>query len=47
MTTLEITNENQHLLRSEYQARTEKELPVLVRWFPVRLPLCFEALSHR
>jgi len=31
---LEITSENEHLLRSGYEARTEQELPVLVRWFP-------------
>jgi hypothetical protein len=30
---LEITNENQHLLKTGYEARTEKELPVLVRYF--------------
>uniref|UniRef100_A0A0C3SQG0 Uncharacterized protein n=1 Tax=Guillardia theta (strain CCMP2712) TaxID=905079 RepID=A0A0C3SQG0_GUITC len=29
-----ITDDNRHLLRSEYQARTADELPVLVRWFP-------------
>ncbi len=28
-----ITDENRHLLRSEYEARTKDELPVLVRWF--------------
>lgn len=28
-----ITPENQHLLQSGYKARTEKELPVLCRWF--------------
>jgi hypothetical protein len=28
-----ITPENQHLLRSGYEARTADELPVLVRWF--------------
>jgi hypothetical protein len=32
--TLEITKENEHLLQSGYQKRTEKELPVLTRWFP-------------
>eukprot|EP00933_Yihiella_yeosuensis_P028027 TRINITY_DN21830_c1_g5_i1.p1 TRINITY_DN21830_c1_g5~~TRINITY_DN21830_c1_g5_i1.p1 ORF type:complete len:261 (-),score=60.55 TRINITY_DN21830_c1_g5_i1:110-892(-) len=31
---LEITPENEKLLKSEYVARTEKELPVLTRWFP-------------
>lgn len=30
---LEITPENTSVLRSDYQARTEKELPVLCRWF--------------
>jgi hypothetical protein len=30
-----ITDENKNLLLSEYQARTEKELSVLVRWFPL------------
>mmetsp|Transcript_103004 Transcript_103004/g.300519 ORF Transcript_103004/g.300519 Transcript_103004/m.300519 type:complete len:281 (+) Transcript_103004:64-906(+) len=30
---LEITEESSRSLRSEYQARTEKELPVLTRWF--------------
>lgn len=29
--TAAITPENEHLLRSTYEARTEKELPVLVR----------------
>lgn len=33
--TVSITNENQHLLRSAYEARTEKELPVLTRWIPL------------
>ena len=28
-----ITPENQHRLRSAYEARTPAELPVLVRWF--------------
>lgn len=28
-----ITEANRHLLRSAYEARTEDELPVLVRWF--------------
>ena len=28
-----ITAENRHLLRSDYEARTPDELPVLVRWF--------------
>jgi hypothetical protein len=31
---LKITPENEHLLRSEYQARNERELPVLTRYFP-------------
>lgn len=28
-----ITDDNRHLLRSGYEARTTDELPVLVRWF--------------
>lgn len=28
-----ITEDNRHLLRSGYEARTRAELPVLVRWF--------------
>lgn len=28
-----ITEDNRHLLRSGYEARTRDELPVLVRWF--------------
>ena len=28
-----ITEANRHLLRSDYEARTSTELPVLVRWF--------------
>ncbi|MGY0619070.1 DUF3228 family protein [Lysobacter sp. A378] len=28
-----ITDSNRHLLRSDYEARTKDELPVLVRWF--------------
>ncbi|NII12155.1 DUF3228 family protein [Oleiagrimonas sp. C23AA] len=28
-----ITDENRHLLQSAYEARSSKELPVLVRWF--------------
>lgn len=31
--TVPITGENRHLLRSAYEARNKKELPVLVRWF--------------
>lgn len=34
---LKITAQNQHLLRTEYQARNEKELPVLVRYFPMEI----------
>lgn len=34
---LHITEENEHNLRSEYQARNEKELPVLSRYFPKKL----------
>jgi len=32
-TTVPITDDNRHLLRSAYEARTDAELPVLVRWF--------------
>lgn len=28
-----VTDDNRHLLRSAYEARTPAELPVLVRWF--------------
>jgi hypothetical protein len=28
-----ITEDNRHLLRSDYEARSSDELPVLVRWF--------------
>ena len=31
---LPITEENEHLLRCKYEARNEKELPVLTRFFP-------------
>lgn len=31
---LPITAENEHLLRCKYEARNEKELPVLARYFP-------------
>jgi len=31
---VEITPDNEHMLVSAYKARTEKELPVLTRWFP-------------
>lgn len=31
--TMPITDDNRHLLRSAYEARTKAELPVLVRWF--------------
>lgn len=34
---LPITSENEHLLRTEYVARNEKELPVLQRYFPKEL----------
>ena len=30
----EITQNNEHLLRSSFEARTEKELAVLERFFP-------------
>ena len=31
--TVPVTDDNRHLLRSGYEARTREELPVLVRWF--------------
>lgn len=31
--TMRITDENKHLLRSDYLSRTADELPVLTRWF--------------
>src|SRR5690242_17050870 len=31
--TVPVTEENRHLLRSGYEARSREELPVLVRWF--------------
>ena len=31
--TVEITDDNRHQLRSAYEARSDDELPVLVRWF--------------
>ncbi|CAN8071492.1 unnamed protein product [Agarophyton chilense] len=31
---MEITSENEHLLKTAYEARNEKELPVLIRFFP-------------
>ncbi|MFA0923899.1 DUF3228 family protein [Xanthomonas fragariae] len=31
--TAPITDDNRHLLRSGYEARSRQELPVLVRWF--------------
>jgi hypothetical protein len=31
--TIPITDENRHLLRSAYEARSKTELPVLTRWF--------------
>lgn len=34
VSTVEITDHNRHSLQSDYEARTSKELPVLVRWFP-------------
>lgn len=29
-----ITPQNEHLLKTVYEARTEKELPILLRYFP-------------
>ena len=34
LSTLRITPANEGLMRSAYSARTPKELPVLIRWFP-------------
>jgi hypothetical protein len=34
---LPITPDNEGLLRTKYEARNDKELPVLVRWFPKEL----------
>eukprot|EP00429_Kryptoperidinium_foliaceum_P032790 CAMPEP_0176134618 /NCGR_PEP_ID=MMETSP0120_2-20121206/68271_1 /TAXON_ID=160619 /ORGANISM="Kryptoperidinium foliaceum, Strain CCMP 1326" /LENGTH=206 /DNA_ID=CAMNT_0017470275 /DNA_START=121 /DNA_END=741 /DNA_ORIENTATION=+ len=34
---LPLTKENEHLVRTEYQARNEKELPVLQRYMPIDL----------
>src|SRR3546814_2102167 len=31
--TVPVSDDNRHLLRSAYEARTRDELPVLVRWF--------------
>ena len=31
--TIPITDENKHLLRSDYEARNDRELAVLTRWF--------------
>ncbi|WP_347260915.1 DUF3228 family protein [Rudaea sp.] len=31
--TVTVGDDNRHLLRSAYEARTKEELPVLVRWF--------------
>ena len=31
--TVPVTDDNRHLLRSAYEARSRAELPVLVRWF--------------
>lgn len=35
---IRITPENEHLLKSAYEARTADELPVLTRWFEGLLP---------
>jgi len=34
---LTITEDNESCLRSKYESRNEKELPVLIRWFPREL----------
>jgi hypothetical protein len=33
-TSVKITSANEHLLRTRYEARTDGELPVLIRYFP-------------
>jgi Protein of unknown function (DUF3228) len=35
---MEITADNEHLIRTKYVARTDKELPVLTRFFPADHP---------
>ena len=39
-----LPNENEHLLRTKYVARNEKELPVLIRFFPKELILPNQSL---
>ena len=39
MNVLEITKENEHCLRTKYEARNDKELPVLARYFDRELLL--------
>lgn len=39
-----ITDDNRHLLRSDYEARNSDELPVLVRWFEGLVPPVAEYL---
>ena len=41
---LPITDENEHLLRTKYMARNDKELPVLMRFFPQELILPNQSL---
>lgn len=36
--TVPVAEDNRHLLRSAYEARSREELPVLVRWFEGVLP---------
>jgi len=37
ISTVKITEENSHLIKTSYEARTEKELPVLRRFIPNNL----------
>ena len=39
-----VTDDNRHLLRSDYEARNSDELPVLVRWFEGLVPPVAEYL---
>ena len=43
ISTIQITDQNEHLIRTAYEARTEKELPVLRRFIPAALVSTTEA----
>ena len=43
ISTIKITDQNEHFIRTAYEARTEKELPVLRRFIPVALVSTTEA----